>query len=368
MTGRIIFIDAARAHAILLALTVHALSTFGGLAHLGENFWVVRIFTHSATPMFIFMCGMMIEIVYVRKAEVSGTSSVAGRLLVRSFQCYLGYCLIVSAGFFAGSFDAARAIKAFLFLDNSHFGNILRFYSIVLLLAVPLIFFRVRYGFITNILLLAIILLGFLYLPAGGSILRSPFDHWELILVGSSTKSYGPSVWHGMTFISCGMILAFSLVSSQDMKKFYFTLAVMTAVAFLLLVYIFNQYSVHEILKDFVMAKLRGQNHFGYYVIGIILCFFYLLLFSLFFRQEGKVGLFSRMLLSLGKHSLFSYTLGNIILNLLRHENPTYTLTALLGYTICFLFIMVIITASLSSFLHDIPKIIRRPGSESSQI
>ena len=89
---RLNFIDVARTLAIILALFSHAMIDFEGWKLLGSIAAPIRLLTRSATPLFIFMFGMMLELVYLKKLEQQGLSPVAKRLAVRSLQCYIGLC------------------------------------------------------------------------------------------------------------------------------------------------------------------------------------------------------------------------------------------------------------------------------------
>ena len=143
---RLNFIDVARSYAIMLALFSHAMFVFGGFSALGEDALKIKLFTRTATPLFVFMFGMMLELVYARKARENGLSSVVRRLILRSAQCYLGYQLTVVAGMISDNISLSEGTNALLFLDNAMFGNILRLYSVVLLLAIPIIWIRYRTG------------------------------------------------------------------------------------------------------------------------------------------------------------------------------------------------------------------------------
>lgn len=55
---------------------------------------MLKQFTRSATPIFVFMFGFMVEFVYTRRARNLGVSAVRRRIYVRSFQCYVAYALV----------------------------------------------------------------------------------------------------------------------------------------------------------------------------------------------------------------------------------------------------------------------------------
>jgi OpgC protein len=92
--SRLHFIDFARTFAVILALLAHSLSNTKVLDRMGADSLYIKQFTRTATPIFVFMFGFMIEFVYATRARASGVTSIQRRLRVRSFQCYFGYCLM----------------------------------------------------------------------------------------------------------------------------------------------------------------------------------------------------------------------------------------------------------------------------------
>jgi hypothetical protein len=81
---RLNFIDVARSWAVGLALFAHGVSTFGGMASLGSTSPFVQLLVRTATPTFVFMFGIMLELVYARRARDRGMGVVSRRLLLRS--------------------------------------------------------------------------------------------------------------------------------------------------------------------------------------------------------------------------------------------------------------------------------------------
>jgi len=146
----------ARTWAVGLALFAHGISTFGGVATLGDASPFVQLLVRTATPTFVFMFGIMLELVYERRALFDGMRPVTRRLLLRSAQCYLGYQLTVIAAVIGGYLTAGAGAEALVFLQNSRFGNILRFYSFAMLAAIPIIWLRLRYGPVIGVVALLV--------------------------------------------------------------------------------------------------------------------------------------------------------------------------------------------------------------------
>lgn len=327
--SRLNFIDVARAYAIVLALFAHSMATFGGFSSLGEFDALARLFIRFATPMFVFMFGIMLELVYVRRARTSGAQSVVRRLVLRSAQCYAGYQLTVVAGALGGHLSAGDAARALVFLERSHFGNILRFYSIALLLAIPLIRARLH----TGIWLYGVLLLLVWIVPESlqGVLAGASFGSYESLagmLFGIGASPIGPSVWHGMTFVLVGMLVGTSLAgwSQPDFRlnAFYFVSMIVFAVTGLVVLWLVRESSLFEVARSFTNFKYRTSNHIGYYAIGVLGCSITLVLLSRLVPFDRPMADWAHLPLALGTSSLMSYTLGNVALNLL----PSSTVAA----------------------------------------
>jgi uncharacterized membrane protein len=81
-SGRYTFVDVHRSLAILLAICAHAINDWEIAAGLANTeLALVRTITRAANPSFIFMFGMMLELVYARKIKRYGMRAVAPRKL-----------------------------------------------------------------------------------------------------------------------------------------------------------------------------------------------------------------------------------------------------------------------------------------------
>ncbi len=317
---RLSFIDVARSLAIVLALFSHAMATFGGLSALGRHSGLASLAIRFATPMFVFMFGIMLELVYARRARLNGIPTVARKLVLRSAQCYLGYQVTVLAGMTGGHLAPDAAARALLFLDNARFGNILRFYSIALLLAVPLIAIRLRVGPRVYVALLGCIWL--LDGPARDLERLLPESGARLagILVGSGVP-IGPSVWHGMTFVLAGMLIGTSLSGWRSpafcLRRFDLACAAVFGASALVVGWLIMGSSPLHVLKSFANFTYRVQNHAGYYAMGLMGCIMILVALSRVIPLDRELADWTEVPLSLGTSSLTSYTVGNVLLNLL---------------------------------------------------
>src|SRR5262245_20571503 len=164
--SRLHFIDFARTYAVVLALLSHSLESTGVIDRLGDSSLYVKQFTRTATPMFVFMFGFMIEFVYATRARASGVESIQRRLLVRSFQCYFGYCLTSFCALLGGYQSLYKFAASLVFFGNSRFGNILRVYAVIMLFTPLLVRLRLRFGIKFVALCLAGVVLTFPWILA----------------------------------------------------------------------------------------------------------------------------------------------------------------------------------------------------------
>ena len=268
------------------------------------------------------MFGIMLELVYARRARSDGMPPVTRRLLLRSAQCYLGYQLTVVAAVIGGYLTAGAGAEALLFLQNSRFGNILRFYSFAMLAAIPIIWLRLRTGPAIYAMLLVLI---WAAVPALASlesrIGTGPLGSWAGILLGIGEMRVGPSVWHGMTFTLAGMMIATTLVGFRSaafsLRSFRLVSSGLVAIGALIAGGLVLQSSAFEVAKAFATFEYRSSNHFGYYAIGLIASTSTLVLLSIVVPVRGALAEWTRTPLALGTSSLLSFTAGNVILNLI---------------------------------------------------
>ena len=345
---RLNFIDVARSYAIILALFSHAMLAFGGFAALGEDALKIKLFTRTATPLFVFMFGMMLELVYARKARENGLSSVVRRLLLRSAQCYLGYQLTVVAGMIGDHTTLRAGANALLFMDSAIFGNILRLYSVAMLLAIPIIWLRCRTGPLSLVIMLIAIWVGDIFLEHYAGVSLGRFDALAGILFGTGSTLDGPSVWHGMTFVFAGMLVAASLHNWKEagLKRFYYTLFALTAVSLTVVAYLAADVSLAGVIKRFANYNYRSHNHIGYYAVGLIACAITLFILSRIIPLHGKMSGWTRIPLAFSRSSLLSYSLGNIFLSLLPAAVVSQSVSGAVLSSVLFLVVLMLLMNS----------------------
>lgn len=314
---RLTFIDIARTYAIFLALLAHLFIAIGVFKQLGSNSLLIKQFTRTATPMFVFMFGFMIEFVYVKRAERFGLHAVHRRLFIRSFQCYFAYALTSFAAVLGGYTAADVFFNSLLFLKNSRFGNILATYSIMLLLTPIIIRLRLKFGIKFLYGVLVALLVSYAYIHQWQSINYGILNQPLNVLLGIGTHRFGPSVYGAFSFALAGMIVASCFTkpipenNAVNISLVIGSLAAILSVLGLIL--------IHEDFKQawiyFSDFTYRGANAPGYYIIGTLGS---LLTITIFYFTVGSKTPIKpvQFILPVGTSSLISYTTGNLFLNL----------------------------------------------------
>lgn len=316
--GRIHGLDTARAVAIALAMLAHACFHFGLWPQLPEAaLTTLRATTRAATPTFIILFGMMLEIVYLKMVRRGDRRACWTRLLTRAIQCYLLYLCVVAAGIAGGHLSASQGFKASLFLDRAYFANILKFYSLGLLAGIALLELRVRFGLVAVAVVMAAIWACY---PAIKALPPVPeaFELLASFLIGAGDET-GPSVLQGMSLVALGMLLgngATGLLSEEAAERAagrrllaVVVIGIAAALGALLLVL-----GPGQALTMFVEFRFRAANHPSYYVMGSAAAL------AIIAGSTALAARVPRPLLAtlsvFGTSSLFAYTLGNIVLNL----------------------------------------------------
>ena len=317
--SRLHFIDFARTFAVVLALLAHSLGNTKVFDRMGADSLYIKQFTRTATPIFVFMFGFMIEFVYTTRARASGVASIQRRLRVRSFQCYFGYCLTSFCTLLGGHQSLYKFAASLAFFGNSRFGNILRVYAVIMLFTPLLVRLRLRYGVRFVVFCLASVLLSFPFVIQLKGVDFGVFNNPLNVLFGVGLGRFGPSVWHSMSFVLSGMLLASSLTGGAKTLRNAFSRFYLIALGLVSICAVAWFPLVHdgpaEAWVKFADSTYRGSNMPGYYLIGIVTSVFWITLFSLLIGTR-ELSRPVKFFLPLGLSSLFWYTTGNVLLNL----------------------------------------------------
>ncbi len=209
--SRLVHLDVARGAAIVGALAIHALIACGLWAELPQNAFkgMMNAAFRACTPTFFLVFGMMLELVYARR--LGEGKPIAGRMIQRAAQCWLGFAAGALAATLVGNLSPDRLVRALLLIGDAPWTSVLRFYAIVLIVLIPVIALRVRFGAAVPWVALACIwlldpLLAQMQWPWGQA--GQPLAFFWSSLFGYPGSWVGGSIWHNTSLIMAGMILA----------------------------------------------------------------------------------------------------------------------------------------------------------------
>jgi hypothetical protein len=312
-------LDTARAFAILLAMGSHAFLHFGVWPLLNSHLaLLLNALIRSATPTFIILFGMMLELVYLKRILAGKRADCWRRLVSRAIQCYALYLCVIIAGVAGGKLSSNEGAKAALFLADAYFANILKFYSVGLLAGLVLIELRARFGLRVVAYACAVIWISYPFVKAIPD-LPGSMAHFASMLVGAGAKT-GPAIWQGMSLVALGMFLGRAvqgLLSSErsDRKQALLLLGVIIAFLSTTSAVIILQTGWRPVLHDFADLGYRVANHPNYYLLGSLLAM------GVIAGGIAAAGVLPTVVVSrlnvFGISSLFAYAFGNVVLNLL---------------------------------------------------
>jgi surface polysaccharide O-acyltransferase-like enzyme len=316
---RISGLDTARALAIALAMMAHCFIHFGVWDHLSQDTVVtVRAFVRSATPTFITLFGMMLEIVYLKMLRRGERQACWIRLLTRAIQCYLLYLCVVAAGIIGGQLAPGEGAKAALFLSQAYFANILKFYSLGLVVGIALVELRAHYGLRAVAGVIVVIWLSYPLIQALPA-LPHTVRHLASFLIGAGAET-GPSVLQGMSFAALGMFLGRGALGLLDDDKVARRRALTLLACVMVLVALPTAGLMANLgpwpaLEKFTNYGYRAANHPIYYLVGSSFALSMIAGCTLV-AARLPAALLARLNV-FGISSLFAYGFGNIALNLL---------------------------------------------------
>ncbi|MEM9523555.1 MAG: hypothetical protein AAF982_06115 [Pseudomonadota bacterium] len=311
--SRITAIDSSRGLAVVLAMLGHAANQFmGQVEGIGAIQAIQLIFTRTATPTFMILFGIMIELVYLKRLRAGGPEDrVRLRLISRMLTCYVLFAAIALAAMITGKLMVQDTLEAVLFLGPGRFGNVLKIYTGLFLLIVLTLPWAIRWGS-RFYLGLAVVAWALKY---AFQAIGVPDLHLVHFIFGHAT-GFGPAILLGVTLVAYGLLIGEALSGYRRPGP----AVLMLAAALGLLV--FGVLSGDPVA--FVMATItdyRWQNVPYYFAYGIVACSASLAGFWLLGRLlPGRDAAAPSTALSfetLGRDTLFYYGFGNIAINLL---------------------------------------------------
>jgi len=325
-TNRESFIDFTRGFAIVVAISSHAFFVFEYENLFGDLQYLIKSLTRFGTPLFIIITGMMFELVYLKRAQKNGLKFTANSLLKRAAQCYFAYLITVFIEWFNQLLSNQGAIYSALFIGKSNFSGILLFYVLFLLLAIGIIWIRQKAGILPIVFLPIVVWIGDLLLDRiTWPLPWSPLSYLTGLVFGHPSMS-SFSVWHAMTFMSQGMILAYILKQAREKKNwksFQVALGGLFVLNLMVTLVVVYPATWQEVVFHFA-NDYRYNHQLAYYSIGsmgalVLLWFFWKL------RNQLNKRVLEVSFTSLGKDSLWAFAVGNSLDALLPVPNYRFT-------------------------------------------
>lgn len=361
---RIVGVDAARSVAIAMAMTSHVWGETGIGGYLPQNMSeVLRFFFQVATPTFVLLFGTMLEIVYrPRWADPATRRGVAVRLVSRALQCWVLYAVSIFALFLVDDgYSLLFSIGTMLFMGNSPYTEILKFYAVVLALAPILLWLRNRGGLLPLVAASLLWQAAWFWLDA----LPDARDDLGLSLHAARIVKFvtgfgdvplaGPSVMHGLTLIVAGLCLGAFLVGGKGhfgdhvAARLSFERRVPGLLAAATLAagagFLTMPQGTFAALGD---MSLRMSSHPLYFIVGAVTATWLtaLCIWLADILKLGRMTGWYRMTF-FGRASMFTFAWGNILLYLVQPEPQT------LGQTILWATLLLVAICAMS-FLFDL--------------
>lgn len=332
---RFIGLDAARSLAIVLAMSSHVYIEAGLHPHVPDQLsQIMRFAFQVATPTFILLFGTMLEVIYQpRWTTAPARRQVAGRLVSRALQCWVLYAISIFALFLTDDQYSLRfSIGTMLFMGNSPYTEILKFYAIVLAVAPVLLWLRARLG------LWPLIVGALAYHAAWPLLTALPDVHVDLgapIHIGrlvmfatgfGQSDLAGPSILHGLTLVVAGQCLGRFLLgrSSQGLQAVDpatsqgFRRRVSGLFVALVLVAMAGALALPEgAFATLANGTLRRASHGLYFAAGAVSATLMTIMFIwlIDIRRVGSTAAWSRLTF-FGRTSMFTFAWGNVLLYL----------------------------------------------------
>lgn len=345
---RIVGVDVARSVAITMAMASHVWAETDLSRYSPDELsLVLRFIFQVATPTFILLFGTMLEFVYLpRWADPAARPGVAVRLMSRALQCWILYAISIFALFLVDDgYSLPFSIGTVLFMGNSPYTEILKFYAVVLALAPLLLWAREKWGLIPLIaasLLWQVAWLWLSKLPDAQNDLGLPLHAARIVKFVTGFGDLplaGPSVMHGLTLVVVGLCLGSFLADSAARENLGRRVSGLLTASTLVAVlgFIVMPQGTFAAMSN---MSLRMISHPFYFAIGAVMAVWltaFCILLGDILNIGSKAG-WARTTF-FGRTSMFTFAWGNILLYLVQPEpqdlNSTLLWAALLLAAIC---------------------------------
>jgi hypothetical protein len=150
----------------------------------------------------------------------------------------------------------------------------------------------------------------------------NPLSYWTALFFGKPINRSLFSLLHSLVFIMTGMILGRAVSDGMcqgSLKSFQKTTGWILGFSVILIGVIMFVLTPRSVLVGFTTV-FRKEHHLAYYIMGLFeACAALLILSWLLPLKEGFSKILSPLLI-FGKHSLFTFAIGNVLLRLWPHK------------------------------------------------
>lgn len=313
---RYLGIDLARSVAIFFVILGHALMGAnvqdGGLA-----LDTLRLFLGISPPVFFCLFGCMMQLVYARQFADGRQVEIVQRLLTRAAQCWALYVLTCAAMCLAAGFSFTYFVRCALFLGDTPYTDILKFYAALLVISPVLIAVSARHGLWPLLAFCLVVHVAFPLIsrvpplagfPGAGTL--SAF-----VYGGAYTGHTGPSIIHGLGFVVFGMLLG-RIWQLRPGREFLLSgPGWALRISFLLMVALTTIWAVaggHDLMESASRTLLRNTNHPLFLLAGCAAAIVFIEVFTAI-RRLARLSADSFWMI-FGRTSLFTFCFGNILL------------------------------------------------------
>jgi len=267
----------------------------------------------------------MLQLVFARQYAGGRQSEIVQRLWTRALECWALCVLTCAVMCLAAGLPVTYLIRCALFLGDTPYTDMRKFYADLLLAAPMLVAVSVRHG----IWLLVAVCLA---IQAAGPLVSQipPMQGFAgsetlpaFLYGGKYTGHTGPSVIHGLGFVVFGMVLG-RVWQSRPGREFLLSgpgwwvrasfFAMLAATGTWIIV------GGHDLFDPAERVTLRNTNHPLYLLTGYTAAVFFIEVFNALRALAGLGG--NSFWMIFGQTSLFSFCYGNILLYAVQLQDP----------------------------------------------
>ncbi|RAN41094.1 acyltransferase family protein [Hyphomonas sp. GM-8P] len=324
-TMRYLGIDLARSVAIFFVMMGHAMAA-ARIGHGIPGIDALRIFLSISAPVFFCLFGTMLQLVYTRKYASGLETETTQRLWTRALQCWILYAFTCAVFCLANGYSLAYFVRCSLFMGDTPYTDILRFYAAQLFLAPLLVRTSARIGLWPLVLTVAVIHASFPFISQLGPIGTFPGAESisSFVYGGNLFTHTGPSVIHGLGFVVAGMVIG-KVMQARPGKEALLSgpgWRVRTAYVALALVCLgWMVFAGYNMADPQTRTFLRNANHPLYLLTGVAATVLFIDVFGII-RSIAKTARDSIWMI-FGRTSLFTFAYGNAYLYIVALKGDT---------------------------------------------